>query len=84
MQMAESCSVLGIMLAMYSILPEAQERLRALGFDVRSVIVTDDIASAVSAERHQRRGIAGMLPVFQSCGCCGRCRKIHGRGVPDR
>lgn len=45
---------------------QAQERLRALGFDVRSVIVTDDIASAVSAERHQRRGIAGMLPVFKA------------------
>lgn len=45
---------------------QAQERLRALGFDVRSVIVTDDIASAVPVERHQRRGIAGMLPVFKA------------------
>ncbi len=47
---------------------EAQRRLRALGIDVRSVVVTDDIASAPSAERHRRRGIAGSLAVFKAAG----------------
>ena len=45
---------------------QAQERLHALGIDVRSVVVTDDIASAITAERHLRRGITGMLPVFKA------------------
>lgn len=44
----------------------AQQRLRALGMDVRSVVVTDDIASAPSEEKHKRRGIAGTLPVFKA------------------
>ena len=47
---------------------EAQRRLRALGIDVRSVVVTDDIASAPPAERHRRRGIAGSLAVFKAAG----------------
>lgn len=45
---------------------QAQEHLRATGIDVRSVIVTDDIASAATAERHRRRGIAGMLAVLKA------------------
>lgn len=45
---------------------QAQQQLRAQGIDVRSVVVTDDIASATTVERHQRRGIAGMLPVFKA------------------
>lgn len=45
---------------------QAQNRLRAGGMDVRSIVVTDDIASAPVAERHQRRGIAGTLPVFKA------------------
>lgn len=44
----------------------AQQRLRAAGMDVRSVVVTDDIASASIAEKHKRRGIAGTLPVFKA------------------
>ncbi len=45
---------------------QAQERLRAMGIQVRSVVVTDDVASADVAERHKRRGIAGTLPVFKA------------------
>ena len=45
---------------------QAQERLRAQGFDVRSVVVTDDIASAPLHERYKRRGIAGTLAVFKA------------------
>ncbi len=45
---------------------QAQERLRALGIDVRTVVVTDDTASAPSSEKHKRRGIAGTLPVFKA------------------
>lgn len=47
---------------------EAQRRLRALGIDVRSVVVTDDIASAPPAEHQRRRGIAGSLAVFKAAG----------------
>lgn len=45
---------------------QAQERLRAQGIDVRTVIVTDDIASAPLDEQHKRRGIAGALAVFKT------------------
>lgn len=45
---------------------QAQERLRAEGIDVRTVVVTDDIASAGIDEIHKRRGIAGDLPVFKA------------------
>lgn len=43
----------------------AQEKLRAEGFDVRTVLVTDDIASASRGEEGRRRGIAGDFPVFK-------------------
>jgi dihydroxyacetone kinase len=45
---------------------QAQAQLRAQGIDVRSVVVTDDIASAAVVEQHKRRGIAGTLPVFKA------------------
>ncbi len=45
---------------------QAQERLCAMGIDVRTIIVTDDIASAPLTEKHKRRGIAGTLPVFKA------------------
>lgn len=45
---------------------QAQAQLRAQGIDVRSVMVTDDIASAAVVEQHKRRGIAGTLPVFKA------------------
>lgn len=43
----------------------AQERLRAEGVDVRTVLVTDDIASASIEHRQKRRGIAGDFVVFK-------------------
>ena len=46
----------------------AQEQLRAAGMDVRSIAVTDDIASAPQDELHKRRGIAGDLTVFKVAG----------------
>ena len=46
----------------------AQEQLRAAGMDVRSIAVTDDIASAPRDELHKRRGIAGDLTVFKVAG----------------
>lgn len=46
----------------------AQERLRAEGVDCRTVVVTDDVASATLAEKHKRRGIAGDLTVFKVAG----------------
>ena len=45
---------------------QAQERLRSMGIQVQSVVVTDDVASASAAERYKRRGIAGTLPVFKA------------------
>lgn len=47
---------------------DAQDRLRAEGVDVRTVLVTDDIASAPLAERARRRGIAGDFVVFKIAG----------------
>lgn len=44
----------------------AQDKLRAEGFRVETVTVTDDIASASIDEKHRRRGIAGDLTVFKS------------------
>ncbi len=44
---------------------QAQERLRSEGFEVDSVAVTDDIASASTEEIHKRRGIAGDLIVLK-------------------
>lgn len=45
---------------------QAQERLRQDGFEVETVFVTDDIASASKEEIHKRRGIAGDLAVFKA------------------
>lgn len=47
---------------------QAQERLRSEGFEVETVAVTDDIASASKEEIHKRRGIAGDLAVFKTAG----------------
>ncbi|MDN3494838.1 dihydroxyacetone kinase subunit DhaL [Planococcus sp. APC 4015] len=47
---------------------EAERRLRERGLDVRTVLVTDDIASAPAAEAERRRGIAGDLCVFRVAG----------------
>lgn len=47
---------------------EAQERLREQGIDARTVLCTDDIASAPQDELHKRRGIAGDFVVFKIAG----------------
>ncbi|MDR6171114.1 dihydroxyacetone kinase family protein [Curtobacterium sp. SORGH_AS_0776] len=46
----------------------AARALTAASIDVRTVRVTDDVASAPSAEAHKRRGIAGDLCVFKVAG----------------
>ncbi|MGO3884850.1 MAG: dihydroxyacetone kinase family protein [Mycetocola sp.] len=47
---------------------QAQDRLRAEGHDVRTVLVTDDIWSAPADQLEKRRGIAGDLTVFKVAG----------------
>ncbi len=47
---------------------EAQEKLRGEGIDCRTLLVTDDVASAPLEERDKRRGIAGDLVVFKIAG----------------
>ncbi len=47
---------------------QAQERLNAEGIATRTVLVTDDIASAPVTEIDKRRGIAGDLTVFKVAG----------------
>lgn len=47
---------------------EAQERLKAEGHDVRTVLGTDDIWSAPLDRIDERRGIAGMLALFKVAG----------------
>lgn len=46
----------------------AQERCRDEGMDVRTVIVTDDVASAPKGREEERRGVAGDLYVFKVAG----------------
>lgn len=47
---------------------QAQEKLNAEGIQARTVLVTDDIASAPLEEIGKRRGIAGDLTVFKVAG----------------
>ncbi|RDV10080.1 DAK2 domain-containing protein [Arthrobacter sp. RT-1] len=47
---------------------EAQQRLNAEGIETRTVLVTDDIASAPLEQLDKRRGIAGDLTVFKVAG----------------
>jgi dihydroxyacetone kinase len=49
----------------------AQERLRGEGVDCRTVLVTDDIASAPVGEEGKRRGIAGDFCVFKAAAAAG-------------
>ncbi|HTI00034.1 MAG TPA: dihydroxyacetone kinase family protein [Acidisoma sp.] len=46
----------------------AAERLRSRGIDVRTLAITDDVASASDAERAKRRGVAGDVAVFKIAG----------------
>jgi dihydroxyacetone kinase len=57
----------------------AQDRLKAEGIDCRSVQVTDDIASADSADAAIRRGIAGSVVVFKTTGAAA----TRGDGIDD-
>jgi dihydroxyacetone kinase len=52
----------------------AQQRLRGEGMDVRTVLVTDDIASAGADEVQRRRGIAGDFVVFKVAGAAAESR----------
>lgn len=47
---------------------QAQQRLGAEGIETRTVVVTDDVASAPMNQLDQRRGIAGDLTVFKVAG----------------
>lgn len=58
---------------------QAQERLRAEGVDCRTVIVTDDVASAPAEDAELRRGIAGDLTVFKVAGAAAE----EGRSLDD-
>ncbi|OAH10166.1 dihydroxyacetone kinase family protein [Streptomyces jeddahensis] len=46
----------------------AQARLRDAGIDTRTVLVTDDVASAPAERSGERRGIAGDFTVFKVAG----------------
>ena len=46
----------------------AEARLQAEGVDARTVLVTDDVLSASTAEAERRRGIAGGFYVFKAAG----------------
>ncbi|MEB8338220.1 dihydroxyacetone kinase family protein [Streptomyces endophyticus] len=46
----------------------AQARLRGAGVDTRTVLVTDDVASAPAERDGERRGIAGDFTVFKVAG----------------
>lgn len=60
---------------------QAQIQLRAQGIDVRSVVVTDDMASAPVSEQHKRRGIAGTLAVFKAAAVAADAGKPLGEVV---
>jgi dihydroxyacetone kinase len=58
---------------------DAQERLRAEGIDTRTVLCTDDIASAPIDELDKRRGIAGDFAVFKIAGAAAE----RGDGIDE-
>jgi dihydroxyacetone kinase len=53
---------------------QAEQRLRSEGIDARTVVVTDDIASAPVEQIDERRGIAGDLTVFKVAGSAAERR----------
>src|ERR1017187_7991755 len=58
---------------------QAEQRLRSEGIDARTVVVTDDIASAPVDHMDDRRGIAGDLTVFKVAGAAAE----SGLGLPE-
>jgi dihydroxyacetone kinase len=57
----------------------AEQRLRASGTDCRTVLVTDDVASAGPDDIGRRRGIAGGLVVFKAAGAAS----ARGDGIDE-
>jgi dihydroxyacetone kinase len=57
----------------------AQARLRGEGVDCRSVVVTDDVASAAADNSAARRGIAGSFVAFKVAGAA----VARGDGIDD-
>jgi dihydroxyacetone kinase-like protein len=45
-----------------------QEMARDMGIDVRTVLIYDDVASAAPAQKENRRGIAGLVPIVKLAG----------------
>ncbi|MGB3681120.1 MAG: dihydroxyacetone kinase subunit DhaK, partial [Rubrobacteraceae bacterium] len=60
----------------------AQTRCRGEGMDVRTVIVTDDVASAPKGKEEERRGVAGDHYVFKVAGA-GAARGDDLDGVEE-
>ena len=58
---------------------QAEARLVAEGIPCRTIVVTDDIASASEDEAHKRRGVAGDLVVFRAAGWAA----AKGRSLDD-
>ncbi|MBU2666344.1 dihydroxyacetone kinase family protein [Actinoplanes bogorensis] len=58
---------------------QAEQRLRSDGIPCRTVVVTDDIASATPDQAHLRRGIAGDFVVFRAAGWAAE----QGRDLDD-
>jgi dihydroxyacetone kinase len=58
---------------------QAEARLVAEGIPCRTIVVTDDIASASEDEAHKRRGVAGDLVVFRAAGWAA----AEGRSLDD-
>ncbi|MFD0789627.1 dihydroxyacetone kinase family protein [Microbacterium insulae] len=58
---------------------EAQRRLRERGIDTRTVLITDDVASAPAGEEDRRRGIAGIVCVFHVAGAAAE----RGDGIDE-
>ncbi|CAO3433390.1 dihydroxyacetone kinase subunit DhaK [Azospirillum doebereinerae] len=48
----------------------ACELLEMEGIATRTVLGTDDVASAVPAEAHKRRGVAGIVYAYKAAGAC--------------
>lgn len=57
---------------------EAEHRLNAAGIHTRTVLVTDDVASAGADEIDRRRGIAGDLCVFRIAGAAAEATRLIG------
>jgi dihydroxyacetone kinase-like protein len=46
----------------------AQDMARDMGIDVETILIWDDVASAPATEKHNRRGIAGLVPIVKLAG----------------